>query len=518
MTKVAIYCRLSEEDKNKKGLEDDSESIRNQKAMLCEYVYKHNWELYDIYSDEDYAGTDRERPQFKKLLEDAENKKFDIVLCKTQSRFTRELELVEKYIHGLFPIWGIRFISIVDNADTENKGNKKARQINGLVNEWYLEDMSENIKSVLTSKRKKGEHIGSFALYGYKKDPNRKGHLVIDEEAAKIVKEIFTLFLKGYGKTSIARILNDRGVPSPSRYKWLHGSKYKGTSKQGSAIWHYSVISSMLVNEFYIGNMVQGKSESISYKTQKRAKLPKNEWYIVKGTHRPIIEKEMWDTVQELVKAKAKPFKVGKVGIFARKVQCANCGYSLKSFVGRGRYYLRCSGKILAKNSCIGSSIAVKMLENIVLDELKQMYNELINKEQLDQNVNLVDNLQQQKKEILNEITLYERKISELSKATKDLYLDKSKGIISEIEYRTFSQEFVKDKERLADLVNELKEELVIINEKSSKKFDRRRIITKYANIDKLNHEIVQELIGHICIGKRKIGTKEPPVEIFWNF
>ena len=174
MTKVAIYCRLSEEDKNKRCVEDDSESIRNQKAMLCEYVYKHNWELYDIYSDEDYAGTDRERPQFKKLLEDAENKKFDIVLCKTQSRFTRELELVEKYIHGLFPIWGIRFISIVDNADTENKGNKKARQINGLVNEWYLEDMSENIKSVLTSKRKKGEHIGSFALYGYKKDPNKK--------------------------------------------------------------------------------------------------------------------------------------------------------------------------------------------------------------------------------------------------------------------------------------------------------------------------------------------------------
>ena len=158
------------------------------------------------------------------------------------------------------------------------------------------------------------------------------------------------------------------------------------------------------------------------------------------------------------------------------------------------------------------------MLEKIVLDELKQMYNELINKELLDQNVYLVDNLQQQKKEILNEITLYERKISELSKATKDLYLDKSKDIISETEYRTFSRDFVNDKERLASLVDELKEELVIINEKSSKKFDRKRIITKYANIDKLNHEIVQELIGHICIGKRKIGTKELPVEIFWNF
>ena len=119
---------------------------------------------------------------------------------------------MEKYIHGLFPIWGIRFISIVDNADTANKGNKKSRQINGLQNEWYLEDMSENIKSVLTDRRKNGYHIGAFALYGYKKDPDQKGHLIIDEEAAEVVREVFTLFLQGYGKTAIARILNDRGI------------------------------------------------------------------------------------------------------------------------------------------------------------------------------------------------------------------------------------------------------------------------------------------------------------------
>lgn len=135
------------------------------------------------------------------LIADAEARKFDVILCKTQSRFTRELELVEKYIHGLFPIWGIRIVSIVDNADTEIRGNKKARQINGLINEWYLEDMSENIKSVLTNKRRSGAHIGAFALYGYKKDPNQKGHLIVDEEAAQIVREVFTLFSKGYGKT-----------------------------------------------------------------------------------------------------------------------------------------------------------------------------------------------------------------------------------------------------------------------------------------------------------------------------
>ena len=147
--KVAIYCRLSEEDRNKQFETDDSGSIQNQKAMLMQYAMEQGWELYNIYSDDDYAGADRRRPEFNRLLEDAEKRRFDIILCKTQSRFTRELELVEKYIHGLFPLWGIRFISIVDNADTANKGNKKSRQINGLVNEWYLEDMSDNIRSVL---------------------------------------------------------------------------------------------------------------------------------------------------------------------------------------------------------------------------------------------------------------------------------------------------------------------------------------------------------------------------------
>ena len=136
--KVAIYCRLSEEDRNKQFETDDSNSIQNQKSMLLQYAMEQGWELYNIYSDYDYTGSDRRCPEFNRLLKDAEAHKFDIVLCKTQSRFTRELELVGKYIHGLFSLWGIRFVSIVDNADTANKGNKKSRQINGLVNQWYL--------------------------------------------------------------------------------------------------------------------------------------------------------------------------------------------------------------------------------------------------------------------------------------------------------------------------------------------------------------------------------------------
>ena len=173
------------------------------------------WEVYNIYNDDDYTGSDRKRPQFNRLSEDAQAHKFNIVLCKTQYRFTRELELVEKYIHGLFPIWGIHFVSVVDNADTANQGNKESRPINGLVNEWYLENMSENIRSVLFNRRQNGFHIGAFTFYGYKRVPEQKGHLVINEEAAAIVREVSTFFSQDYGKTAIARMLNDRAYPTP---------------------------------------------------------------------------------------------------------------------------------------------------------------------------------------------------------------------------------------------------------------------------------------------------------------
>ena len=233
---VAIYCRLSEEDRNKRNKSDDSGSIQNQKMMLTEYAKKNDWTIFKVYSDDDYAGSDRTRPAFNELITDAKLRKFNIVLCKTQSRFTRELEIVEKYIHGLFPELGIRFVSIVDNIDTDVIGNKKSRQINGLINEWYLEDMSDSIKAALRTRMKAGFFIGSFAPYGYKKDPEKKGHLIIDEPAAEIVREIFSLYNRGFGRTAIARILNDRGIPSPEKYFFQNGTKKNLIGKNGKEV------------------------------------------------------------------------------------------------------------------------------------------------------------------------------------------------------------------------------------------------------------------------------------------
>ena len=515
---VAIYCRLSEEDRNKQVETDDSGSIQNQKAMLVQYSLEQGWEIYCIYSDDDYAGADRRRPEFNRLLQDAEARKFDIILCKTQSRFTRELELVEKYIHGLFPIWGIRFISIVDNADTANKGNKKSRQINGLVNEWYLEDMSDNIRSVLKNRRENGFHIGAFALYGYKKDPDQKGHLIIDEEAAAVVREVFTLFSQGYGKTAIARMLNDRGIPNPTEYKRLKGLRYKQPTAKNSTLWKYFAISDMLVNEIYIGNMVQGKYGSISYKTKQNKPRPKSQWYIVEGTHEPIIDRELWDRVQKMIKERAKPFDVGTIGLFARKARCANCGYVMRSSKNRGKHYLQCSNRHVAKDACIGSFISVDKLEQMVIDELNRLSEEYLNKDDLERKIEFCNNLQAQKDSILKNIATYEKRVAELSKGIRELYMDKVKGFISVADYTEMSKDFIADRDRLEKLISDGRKQIEKIDVKIEVGDNRREIIERYTNLKHLTREMVEILIDYISVGKRIPKTKDVPIEIHWNF
>lgn len=511
--KAAIYCRLSEEDRNKQSADDESGSIQNQKAMLLQYAAAQHWEVFHIYSDDDYAYADRNRPAFNRLLEDAQHHRFDIVLCKTQSRFTRELELVEKYIHGLFPLWGIRFVSIVDNADTANRGNKKSRQINGLVNEWYLEDMSENIRSVLTNRRQNGYHIGSFALYGYKKDPAQKGHLLIDEDAAQIVREVFTLFSKGYGKTAIARMLNDRGVPNPTEYKRLQGLRYQQSKPKSSTLWKYAAISHMLTNEIYIGNMVQGKYGSISYKTKENKPRPKEQWYRVEGTHAPIIDAALWDRVQRLIQEKSKPFATGTVGLFARKVRCAACGYTMRSTKNRGRHYLQCQTRHIAQGACTGAFLSVEKLENIVLSELKRLTALYLDRNALEGNLEFCSSLQQQQQRLQANLSDCQRKIDECARGFHSLYLDKVRGILSEEEYLSLVQAFRNEKARLQGHFQIYHAQMEELDSRLSDRDNHRAQIEQYTNPTHLTKELVDAFIDYISVGKRIPGTRNVPIE-----
>ena len=515
--KVAIYCRLSDEDRDKLFEHDDSASIQNQKAMLIKHASNNGWTIHDIYSDDDYAGTDRKRPEFNRMIVDARAKKFDIVLCKSQSRFTRELELVEKYINGLFPRLGIRFISLVDNADTDNKGNKKARQINGLVNEWFLEELSDNIRSVLTSRREQGYHIGSFAPYGYMKDPGKKGHLIIDPEAAAIVREIHTLFLAGSGKQAIARILNERGVPNPTEYKRLHGLE-RNKRSQSSPLWSYFTITNILTSEVYVGNMVQGKTGIASYKTQERITYPKNQWIVVKGTHEPIISQEMWNEVQALIAKKATPGPKEPEGLFARKVRCFYCGSRLHSVKNGNKRGFKCERHTLSHDACIGAFISLRKLERILVAQLHILSEKLLDEDQLEQRIDPFSDLKERKSQIEAEISILKRRIEENHTAMRAMYLDKIKRIITESEYTDLIMKLGDEKNGFENQVVGLTEQIDEIDATLAIHDIKRLLVQHYVGARSLSKEMVSILIDYILVGKRDPVTKNTPVEIHWNF
>ncbi|MDD3403470.1 MAG: recombinase family protein, partial [Hespellia sp.] len=277
-------------------------------------------------------------------------------------------------------------------------------------------------------------------------------------------------------------------------------------------------ISDMLINEIYIGNMVQGKYGSISYKTKQNKPRPQEEWYRVEGTHEPVIDKELWDRVQVLVAQKAKPFVVGTIGLFARKARCMNCGYTMRSSKNRGKHYLQCSNRHVAKDACIGSFISVEKLEQAVITELNKLSAEYLNKGELEQNVEFSDNLRSRKQMIESELAAYEKKITEYAKGIRELYLDKAKGIISESDYMDLSKDFSTERNRLEKLVLEKQKQLADNESKMQVGDNRRQLIEQYTNLEHLDRETVEKLIDYILVGKREPKTREVPIEIHWNF
>lgn len=300
---TAIYCRLSVEDEKAPGCSRPSESILNQQLLLTDYAQKHSMQIYAMYVDENYSGLDPERPAFCRLLEDARHGRFETILCKSQSRFTRDLETADLYLNRLFPIWGIRFISLTDGVDTADKKNSKLRQINGLINEWYCEDLSDNIKAVLRQKMKAGQFIGSFASYGYTKSPKDHHILIPDPPAAAVVRRIYSLYLDGYSMQRISAILTEENIPRPCQHKKQAGLLFQApfTDPDIPALpWSVSTVKRILSNPVYTGAMVQGREQRVCCKSRRRLFLPKEQWIIVENTHPALISREAFAAVCSL--------------------------------------------------------------------------------------------------------------------------------------------------------------------------------------------------------------------------
>ena len=520
--KVAIYCRISQEDRKKFKDDDDSESIQNQKNLLTNYIVSKGWELYNIYVDDDYSGMDSNRPSFKRMLEDARLRLFDIILCKSQSRFTRDMSLVEEYINDKLIQWNIRFITLVDYADNFVKGNRKQRQINGLVNQWYIEDTSDSIRAVLDHKRKEGCHIGGTARFGYIKDSKNKGKILIDPIASKIVKDIFNMAENGLSTVQIARKLNEDNVLKPTVYKQMYiKSNYKSAGMKTNK-WYDKTVRLILREPMYIGDMVQGRTTKISIRSYKKRELPKEKWIIKKGTHEPIISLEQFNKVQKMLDSRSKvSHSEGKKHIFSGKLICSKCGGKLKKLKnGSGNYYFKCSRSISPICECSPRvQILSSKLEMILRKRVNDKINQYCNFDEIEYSLN--------NSEIDNEIKmLYKEKekisleLEKKSNTLVSLYSDKVSGLINDNEFIQLKKGLNTQKEEIETEIKRLEKNIEELIEKKNSYQNNKEIAEQFKNFDELDIEIINAFIESIVIGEKPNKSENIPqvINVNWNF
>ena len=528
--KVGVYCRLSDEDRDKINKTDDSDSIVNQRSMCLKYADQNGWNVVDIYSDDDFSGAGTFRPDFERLIKDCESGKINLVLCKSQSRFSRDMGVIEYYLHNKFLEWGVRFVSIVDNADTSIEANKKSRQINGLINEWYLDDLSQNIKKSLRNKREDGLFMGSFAPYGYDRSEEDYHKLVIDPVAAEVVKKIFKMYADGYGYHRICEYLNNNNILPRSVYKKQKGSKFVCSNCDLETVrWNPDTIAQILRNEVYIGNLVQGKTTYVSYKNHKKKSVSASEWCRTPNTHEPIIDMETWNKVQSILGTHYKVTKTGQINYFTKKVYCSCCGkafmrnvYNVKSEKTGQRAYMQCKGNKKFHICDNNKSIRMDKLEEILLNaindlldnyydrnDLKKLYE--IRQEQDTDNNNSINALVKEKEDL-------NKKINNNKTYYRNLFEEKVKGVISEDMFQMMSKDYFNEIENMMKRIEIIDKQIdeLKVDKKEKKQADD--ILKKYKHIKKLNKVILDEFIDKVYIGELDKETNTRNIEIEWNF
>ena len=505
--RAVLYLRLSKEDMDKVQKGDDSASIKNQRLLLTEYALTHEFKIIRVYSDDDESGLYDDRPDFEKMMLDARLGEFDVIIAKTQSRFSRNMEHIEKYLHHDLPNLGIRFIGVVDGVDTEDEANKKSRQINGLVNEWYCEDLSKNIRSSFQAKMRNGQFLGSSCPYGYKKDPKNHNHLVIDEYAAKVVKRIYKLYLSGYGKARIGAVLSSDGILIPTIYKReVLGEKYQNAKALDTTkTWSYQTIHTILNNETYMGHLVQNKVNTVSYKDKKKKILPKEKWIVVKNTHEAIIEPELFAMVQNLQKTRTKSVKVKEEkSIFSGFLYCADCKHTMlrkyarhgkKGFVG----YICKTYKTQGVKFCSSHSIQVCSLEEAVLSSLKNEARNILKEEDIEElkKVQIYNENREYCESQLENIKKRLVKTEKFKKKTYDHYME---ALLSKKDYIKYVSEYEAEIAQLQNQKAVFRAEMDSQQEADAAYNAWAEAFKDYINVSKLTREMVLELIERIEI------------------
>lgn len=522
MNKVAIYVRLSREDIDKsKG--DDSQSIANQKSMLSAYCKERNWDIYDIYCDDGFSGTDKNRPDFNRMLKDCEQHKVDTVICKDLSRFSRDNTVIDQIVYERFIEWGIRFIGVSDNSNNNTDNDTGVRLFMGAFNEYYVQDISRKIRKTMEYKRKQGEYVGSFAPYGYMKNPDNTKQLIIDDESAETVISIFEMFANGMSYRKIIQHLNDNEILSPSAYKANKGSNYVCTSLEGSNqkdLWTQSTIYKILRDETYIGTLVQGKTHPISHKNKKRKKVSKEDWIRCPNAHEPIISLELWNKAQERIKNRVRSDRVTlELSPLAGKVKCAVCGRPMKRHVYWNKnhtikyYNLQCAtNKIGAMNCSNGHAISGLQLEKSILTQLNGIIKAYCNSDDI-----VIEDMAEHKLETLRKrIDKINEQKTVLTTRLENVYADKLDGLITKDEYLKYKEKFEFQLSELETQSVETAENIKQCEESETDIEYNMNLIKKYTQVKELTRNIADEFIDTVYICERN-EKGERDISIDWK-
>ena len=448
---AALYIRLSKEDES----EGPSQSVQNQESLLREFVQQHRLSVYDTYVDDGWSGTNFDRPSFQRMIADIEAKKVNMVITKDLSRLGRDYIMTGHYMERYFPEHRVRYISLLDGIDTgvDSTAND-ITPFRAIMNDMYAKDISKKIKSVKRDKQRKGQFIGGKPVYGYKMHPTEKNKIVIDEEVAPVVRRIFALALSGMSCRNIATLLNQEGVPTPATYANLPVARpgpYTG-------LWSSERISDMLQNETYIGNMVQGRSVKISYKSKKCLRQDPANWVVVEGTHEPLVDVETFRKVRMLVNSRKHTRSRTYDFLLKGLIFCHECGYPLavinrKNARGEDVLYFVCRTyqRFTKAGVCTCHSIKEKTVTDAVIAKVREVCQAYLNPDELLPMAREAVEKARKQSGLEMELQTLQSKIDSLTANLDRMYTDRLSGLLPEADFQRIFGRIKGEREQLEE-------------------------------------------------------------------
>ena len=527
---VGIYCRLSNDDER----DGESVSIENQKLLLQSYVRQMGWNEIDVYIDDGYSGTNFNRPGVQRLIEDAKAKRINLILVKDLSRFGRNYIEFGQYTDYLFPSIGCRFIALNNGIDTmSNNGSTDVMCFLNLFNEFYSRDTSKKVKAVKRACAENGKFMGTYPAYGYKRDPEDKHHLVIDEGIAPVVCRIFSMRAAGMGFHTIAVQLNEEGVPSPGMLYYQR--RGKEDPRRVNHKWASETVRQIVRNEVYIGNMVQGKTGTISYKNKKLISKPEDEWIRVEGTHEAIISRDVWDTVQSIDRRRVRKNAAsdGIRSIFTGLVYCADCGFKMRNHTEKFTYKDGTSGRYSSiicgnyarsgKSACTIHTIYENALEQIVLEDIRKKARFAAHDpEQLVRHIVSLKEKEAHSRRVSceQEFKAVKARLDELERLMQSLYEDKYSGAVPQSVFQTLMRKYEAERAEKADALPELERKVKAGMENRQDAGRWTEIIRQYTEITKLDESILFALVDRIEVGEaQKVkGIRVRDVKVYYRY